>query len=632
MRYILLLFLSTLLFNSFTAVPLKDQSLIKLIAASPSAKDLPGEEACTILREVSITVEATGKVKMRERRVMKILTEAGLPLSQWSIPYDKSTVNLDYVSARTIVKNEIYTVDPTHIAENALYPGVAQYNSFFVRRFPMPAATVGAILDVETVISRKSPRIAEDFSDRLYLSDSYFTSQLNFAIYLPAIWHPSWRLTNTERYQGTEKITGERRVITVTGKNIPANRIVEPQTPPADEMSDQLRISTLSGFKDIAKWFNAISNTAVIPDDNLKKITEQITEKLNTTEEKIIAIDKVVRNMPYVAIEFGSMSDIPNKASDILKRGYADCKDKVTLMKTMLSVIGVKSWYVLVRTADRGKLDKKLPSPAEFNHVIIAVEFPTGEKYLDPTETNAPWNVLPQGVAGADGLIIKDYGEIIQLPVNTNNNSIADALLVINNDGSCTGDITITMEGLPAITQRSALMLIKPDRLKETFAPLAQRFGAEMKIDDIKVENLQNTSKPLAIMAKVSSPTFIQQAGPMLCGNMPWLHYQPNRYQQAVTRTMPFYNDTVSTMTIQEKIKLPNGWKVTYLPTTINYDGLFGKYHDESTFKDGVITYHCELQTKTVSAGIDALKDAKDWSSILAFEKRNSLQWYVTKE
>jgi hypothetical protein len=188
------------------------------------------------------------------------------------------------------------------------------------------------------------------------------------------------------------------------------------------------------------------------------------------------------------------------------------------------------------------------------------------------------------------------------------------------------------MEGLPAITQRSALMLIKPDRLKETFAPLAQRFGAEMKIDDIKVENLQNTSKPLAIMAKVSSPTFIQQAGPMLCGNMPWLHYQPNRYQQAVTRTMPFYNDTVSTMTIQEKIKLPNGWKVTYLPTTINYDGLFGKYHDESTFKDGVITYHCELQTKTVSAGIDALKDAKDWSSILAFEKRNSLQWYVTKE
>jgi len=286
MRYFILILLSTLLFNSFAAVPLKDESLIKLIAAAPSAKDLPGEEACTLLREVSITVDDAGTVKMRERRVMKILTEAGLPLSQWSIPYDKSTVNLEYVSARTIVKNEIYTVDPTHIAENALYPGVAQYNSFFVRRFPMPAAAVDAILDIETVISRKQPRIAEDFSDRFYLSDNYTTSQLNFAIYLPATWHPSWRLTNTGRYQGTEKISGERRIITITGKNIPANRIIEPQTPPADEISDQLRISTLSGFKDVAKWFNAISNTAVIPDENVKKLTEQITEKLNTTEEK----------------------------------------------------------------------------------------------------------------------------------------------------------------------------------------------------------------------------------------------------------------------------------------------------------------------------------------------------------
>ena len=81
------------------------------------------------------------------------------------------------------------------------------------------------------------------------------------------------------------------------------------------------------------------------------------------------------RDVRYVEISIGKGGWRPHNASDIFAHRYGDCKDKATVLSSMLSQIGVKSYYLLVNT-QRGIVDEKVPPMAFFDHMIIAISLP----------------------------------------------------------------------------------------------------------------------------------------------------------------------------------------------------------------------------------------------------------------
>jgi len=62
----------------------------------------------------------------------------------------------------------------------------------------------------------------------------------------------------------------------------------------------------------------------------------------------------VQNDIRYVAIELGIGGHQPHPAAEVFSHRYGDCKDKVTLLSTMLKEIGVESYYVLINT-ERGR-------------------------------------------------------------------------------------------------------------------------------------------------------------------------------------------------------------------------------------------------------------------------------------
>jgi hypothetical protein len=119
-----------------------------------------------------------------------------------------------------------------------------------------------------------------------------------------------------------------------------------------------------------------------------------------------------VRDLPYVGVEFGRLRDEPHTADAVFRAGYGDCKDKATLLRALLRAVNIDSQYVLVRTADRGHLDRDACGPDEFNHVILRAELPAGPIFLDPSVEHAPPGVLAPTVAGADALLVRGDGEL----------------------------------------------------------------------------------------------------------------------------------------------------------------------------------------------------------------------------
>ena len=64
-------------------------------------------------------------------------------------------------------------------------------------------------------------------------------------------------------------------------------------------------------------------------------------------------------------------------AADIYRNRYGDCKDKTTLLISMLQAIGIRAYYLHV-DSERGVIDPDAPSLIG-NHMITAIEMPDGE-------------------------------------------------------------------------------------------------------------------------------------------------------------------------------------------------------------------------------------------------------------
>ena len=103
-------------------------------------------------------------------------------------------------------------------------------------------------------------------------------------------------------------------------------------------------------------------------------------------------------------------------AADIYRNRYGDCKDKTTLLISMLQAVGIKAYYLHVDSR-RGIIDPDAPSLAG-NHMITAIELPDGENdprllarvkavngktllIFDPTDEETPAGLIRAAIAGS---------------------------------------------------------------------------------------------------------------------------------------------------------------------------------------------------------------------------------------
>lgn len=80
----------------------------------------------------------------------------------------------------------------------------------------------------------------------------------------------------------------------------------------------------------------------------MEEKVEELTSNMESKEKKIKAIyDFVSREIEFEDLDFQYSAFIPQKAESVLEDGFGDCKDKCTLLITMLKVIHVPSYIAL---------------------------------------------------------------------------------------------------------------------------------------------------------------------------------------------------------------------------------------------------------------------------------------------
>ena len=284
------------------------------------------------------------------------------------------------------------------------------------------------------------------------------------------------------------------------------------------------------------------------------------------------------RDVRYYAIEIGIGGYRPHPAGEIFSHRYGDCKDKATVLSSMLSQIGVKSFYMPIH-ATRGIYNDKTPPNSAFNHVILVIQMPEGSVpqklsamyehpklghllIFDPTNDLVPLGQLPPYEQDSFGLLVTDSGgELLHLPVTTPdlNKIRRNAKLTLLADGTLQGEIEEIRSGYMAMNGREYLQhQTQSDRKKMLEHFWGPNLGS-FQIDTFNLENENDIDKDLVLRYKFTASHYAKAAGPLLLVRPRVIGEMAGAFDATKTRHYAYEFDAPFLRSDSVEITLPEG-------------------------------------------------------------------------
>ena len=172
-----------------------------------------------------------------------------------------------------------------------------------------------------------------------------------------------------------------------------------------DEDRPDIQLTTFETWEQIGRWYASLEKDRRMPSPEVRTKAEELTKGLNTDLEKTEALyDYVAKNFRYVSLSLGLGRYQPHSASDVLHDQYGDCKDKHTLLASLLEAEGLHANSVLINSSR--KLDPDVPSPSQFDHVITMLPMGKQEVWMDTTAEVAPFRLLAYTLRKKQALVI----------------------------------------------------------------------------------------------------------------------------------------------------------------------------------------------------------------------------------
>lgn len=212
-------------------------------------------------------------------------------------------------------------------------------------------------------------------------------------------------------------------------------------------------------------------------------------------------------NIRYVFAHVGRGGYDPHPASEVIERGYGDCKDQTVLGLSLLRALGVEAYPALIQTPNDGRSPTNLVNLI-FDHMLIWL--PATEQrpalWLDTSTDRALFPGASQYLDGQPALIVNGKGgQLVQADTQHVANAAAIKMDIHpQNDGSFYVDAAFSFSGVFEENFRSWW---KHDQQRDT--TLRQMFGAIFEDKgqyqlDSKVENAEDLDQPFAIHARFS--------------------------------------------------------------------------------------------------------------------------------
>jgi hypothetical protein len=350
-----------------------------------------------------------------------------------------------------------------------------------------------------------------------------------------------------------------------------------------------VHVSTYKSWEEMGRWYWGLIRDQLIPDDEVRRRAEALTKGMRDDASKARAIyDFVVQKTRYVALEFGIHGYKPYRCAQIFSRGFGDCKDKATLIVTMLGALGVKATPVVVRTANRGAIETAPASLAPFDHMIAYV--PSLDMYLDGTAEYTGSKELPAMDRGALALQVNEgNAKLVQLPDPPAAASVSSHKV----------DATLAPDGTAQLEWRADVSGVEASEWRVRFHAEATRkqrvqqmLGALLpgtEVTSVGANDLEDVEQDVTIRVRGKAPEFARLIGDVLSIPMGRHEHMVRDFAPLSSRQLDVRLQAQWTQEDDWTVRLPPGARIRSAPSPVQGSSAFGSYQVDAESTGNVV-------------------------------------------
>jgi hypothetical protein len=395
-------------------------------------------------------------------------------------------------------------------------------------------------------------------------------------------------------------------------------------------------------WRAIGQWLAKLEQDRPNPSPEITAKTQELIAGAPDFLAKLTRITEYIqKNIRYFVVVRGIGGVQAHFAADVFRNRYGDCKDKTTLLISMLQVAGIQGFYLAVDHR-RGFVDPGMPTP-EGDHMITAILLPAdvkdprlmavviandGKRYLtfDPTDERTPVGNLPSELQGGYGLLAAGpSSQIIQLPVldPAANGTNATGKFTLDADGTLSGSVDTSHFGPKGADLRTFLKFTDEKERHDEWEKMVAHDLPGVVIDSFQFVEPDALSKPLEFHFKVTAHQYAHTAGPLLLVRPRVLGDYAVPFDDK-PRKVPFDLDATGLWRSSYDITLPAGYVVDETPDPVEVDMDFASYHAAVTTKGNVLHYEREYVVRQVELPADRAADFRKLEDAILFDEKGT--------
>lgn len=567
-------------------------------ATAPAKPDYSKEAFLEEDHSVKIAFQNDGTNTREMHYRIRIQSDAGVQkYSVITFPYESATQTVDIDYVRVLKPDGTVVVTPADAAQDMpsdLTRQAPYYSDLREKQVAVKGLNVGDVLEAQAHWNTTKPLTPGQFWFSFNFSHDNIALHEELQISVPKTRAVKWA---SPGLQPTIASDASHQVFTWTSSQL-QTKSADERKQEQDEQRYQQRIgklppadvelSSFQSWAEIGAWYSKLQSDRVVSDAAIRAKAAELTKGAANDDAKLHAIyEYVSTQIRYIGVAFGIGRYQPHAASEILSNQYGDCKDKHTLLASLLNAAGIKAYPVLINVSHR--IDPAVPSPDQFDHVITAVPQRKSFVWLDTTEEVAPYGYILSLLRNKDALLISDGqpAALVVVPASPPMPSIQTFHIdaTISADGTLTGKVDQSFANSDIeLLLRAAFRTVSIAQWKNLAQRISYAGGFAGDVSDVTASSPEKIDQPFRFTYTYTRKDFPQWTQHRIAVALPPVLAAPPDKKPS----HPMLLGDLGEIDYQSKVHLPDGY-APEVPAGVDLKEDFGEYHSTYRVVDGIL-------------------------------------------
>ncbi|MGC1462009.1 MAG: DUF3857 and transglutaminase domain-containing protein [Terracidiphilus sp.] len=548
---------------------------------------------------------------------VRILADAGVKqMAVLTFTYTASNQQVDIAYVRVVKPDRSVVVTPAYNIQDLpadVTREAPMYSDIHQKHVAVKGLGVGDTLEYQMTLRTLKPDVPGHFWLEYTFEKDQIVLDEQLDLDVPA---DKTVTVASSDIQPTVTILTRRKLYHWTSSN---SARPDPDSPPKStkHWKPSVQVTTFMSWQQVGAWYASLQKEPLEVTPSIQARATSLTKGLTSDEDKVRALfNDVALHIHYVGLDFGIGRYQPHAADDVLSNEYGDCKDKHTLLATLLKAVGIEAWPVLISSSR--PLDPDTPSPAQFDHVITLVPLAGKLLWMDSTAEIAPLGVLFANLRDKQALAIPaDKPAYLgrtpaDLPFAQTTNFQVEGKL--SEEGVFTGHIVQSFHGDGELIMRAAFRSVPQSQWKDFLQGVSNATGFSGEVSNPDVSAIEQTGQPVRYAYDYTREKFGEWDDHRISPPMPPVGWE---LAPGVKQKKPADDVEIGSpgeLVYSTSVQLPSGW-ILFPPAGTDLKEDWAEYHSIYTFSEGKFTAERRLVVKTDKVPLD------QWDKYLAFRR-----------